>query len=73
MALYGVLWHKCMDVYFFLRLEIFFGFCLEKERPGRKERREKKKGGRKEGRKEGPCVRSTLGACSHHGRLQHIH
>ena len=44
-----------MDVYyyllfFFCALFFILGFCLEKERPGRKEGR---KAGRKEGRKEG--------------------
>ena len=35
-------------------LVLFFGFCLEKERPGRKEGREEgREGGRKEGMNEG--------------------
>jgi hypothetical protein len=46
------------EVYFFfgfvfLCFGFFFGFCLEKERPGRKEGRKEGRAGRKEGRESG--------------------
>ena len=40
----------------------------EGRREGGKDARGERREGRKEGRKEGPCVQSTLAACSHHGQ-----